>query len=159
MRLWRCTRKEYGRLSLQKVCNYRQNSNSAIFLFPDKYMRWRNWVKSWADAFTRFFGTYIGVNSKVISITTITHFLQLILVWVWNIKKGIFNIRFKVPWPIVWESMVKFFIPSYQFFTKIVIKNTPWQNLRNFLGAILDKFAANLNNISLELAVISSVCK
>ena len=62
--------------------------------------------------------------------------------------------KFKVPWPLVSERVVKFFTPLYQFFTKTVIRNVPYQNLCNFLSAVLEKFTANLNHISSHIELV-----
>ena len=107
--------------------------------------QWRNWVKSWTGTFSRFLSIYIGVNSEQIIAAATLHFLQMTLIWVWNINETYaFIMKFKVPCSLLPESIVKFLICLYQFFTKIIIRNVLWQNISNFLSVALKKFSVNV---------------
>ena len=52
------------------------------------------------------------------------------------------TLKFKVPWLILSESVVQFFA-IFSVFIKMIIKNVPWQHLRNFLNAVLQKSVVN----------------
>ena len=62
--------------------------------------------------------------------------------------------KFKVPWSLLSESVVKCFTPFYHFFTKMAIRNVLLQNLNSFLRAVLEKFVINLNNTSLYMELV-----
>ena len=72
-------------------------------------LQWRNWVKAWAGAFSRYLATYIGVNWEKISIVTIKPFLHDTYI---N-QTYIFIMKFKGPWSLVPESVTQFFTPFY----------------------------------------------
>ena len=107
--------------------------------------QWLNWVKNWTGAFSIFLSIYIGVNSEKIIAAATLHFLQMILIWVWDINETyVFILKFKVPCSLLPGSVVKFLISLYQFFTKIIIRTVPWQNKSNFLSVIWNKFSVNV---------------
>ena len=132
------------------------------------YVKLRNWFIAWAGAFSVFFTAWPEKNMdqkkprikhfsrcifghmhwrelRKISIVTITHSLQLILIWKWNINETyLFIMKFIVPWSLLPESVAQFFTPFYQFFMKIKIRNVSWQSMSNFLSAILKKLPVNI---------------
>ena len=124
------------------IHNYVNHANIAwANISKSKRLRWRNWIKTWAGALLRFFGTEIGVYLEKNSITTITHFLQLILIWVRNINGTcVFIMKPKAQFLLLPKNMVQFFISRYHLLSKIIIRNIPWQNLSNFLSVVLEKY-------------------
>ena len=76
-----------------------------------------------------------------INIAAKIHFLQLFFIRFWNIcKMYVFMLKFKAPWPLLFESVMYLLTPPYLFFTKIKIKKVSWQNFINFLSEVLKKF-------------------
>ena len=71
------------------------------------YSQWRNWVKTWAGAFSRFSDIYNDMDWEKISMAAILHLWKLILNCVWNINETCALIRkflWSLPLP---ESMVQ----------------------------------------------------
>ena len=90
--------------------------------------------------------TNIWGNFVVSFQTTTISFLQLILIWEWNINKiyvYISNLKSHGHFhQKVWPN----FLPCFQFFINIIIKNVPEQHLSNFLSPVLNKFARIAHN-------------
>ena len=75
--------------------------------------------------------------------TLIIDFLQLIVIWVRNIKKiHIYTMKFKVHGHS-YQKMLFIFCPTFSIFTKIIIKNVPQKYLSKFVSAVLEKFVVN----------------
>ena len=57
------------------------------------------------------------------NMAAILHFLQLILIWLWNINEAyVFIMKCKVPCSLLLEWVVQFLTTFYQFFTKIITR-------------------------------------
>ena len=131
-------------LLLLHIVTYRILTNN---LLPDFNvpLKWRNWVKIRAVAFSRLLAIYIDVNWEKNSMTAILHFLEMILIWVWNINEiYVFIMKFKLPSSLLPESSAQFLNSLYQFYMKIIISNVHWQNMSNFSSVVLQKFRANV---------------
>lgn len=110
-----------------------------------------NWVKTWAGAFSKFLATVNDLTLEITNTTAVVRFLQLKLVWVWNIKKTyVFNMKLKVPWPILPEIVFHFFSSSLLVFYKNYNKKCPLKQseLKKFWFLFC---RSKLNNISLYM--------
>ena len=111
-----------------------------------------NWINSSAGAFSRFLGTQVGMNWEIISTVVITHFFQLNLIWVWNLKKHAFSLcKLKSQVHSCKKVWLSFLFFLYEFFTKIIIRNVPWKIASSFSSAVLYKSLVNLltTNVSI----------
>ena len=128
---------------LPHIVTYRILINNCFQILTYLY-RGATRLKSGQVRFQCFWAYTLTWTKKKNSMTAILLFLQLTLIWVWNINETyVFIMKFKDPRSLLPENSVRLLNPLYQFFTKVIIRNVPSQNMSNFLSVALEKSLVN----------------
>ena len=123
----------------------KQTRCSLFYKLICKLIQWRNWVKTWAGALSRFLGIHIGENWEEISKAAISHFLQLILILVWNAwnETYVFIMKFTVPWSLLPETVVQFLTRQLYLIKKSLMT---WRKTRKRTQPTQTTFTLPLND-------------